>query len=151
MMGPTSTPIVHNAITRPCCSGGYSCISETCASGTSAAPNRPCTMRNATISPRSVANPQATEPSVKPATLIVSTRRNPKREPSQPASGVAIAPTTMYDVSTQAIWSCVACRLPRMCGSATFTIVESIVNSSVHSTVARESISRRSACERNVT
>ncbi len=49
-------------MTRPCCSGGYSCISATCASGTSAAPNRPCTMRKATISPRSVANPQATDP-----------------------------------------------------------------------------------------
>ncbi len=84
-------------------------------------------MRNATISSRSVANPQATEPSVKPITLMVSTRRKPKREPSQPASGVPIALTTMYEVITHAIWSCVACRLPCMCGSATFTIVESIV------------------------
>ncbi len=34
-----------------------------------------------------------------------------------------IAAATMYEVSTQAIWSCVADRLPCMCGSATLAMV----------------------------
>jgi hypothetical protein len=36
-----------------------------------------------------------------------------------------MAEATMYEVSTQVIWSCDACRLPCMCGSATLAIVVS--------------------------
>ncbi len=32
----------------------------------------------------------------------------------------------MYEVITHAIWSCVAEKLPRMCGSATEAMVQSI-------------------------
>ena len=85
----------HSAITRACLSRGNSRSSTTCDSGTSAAPNAPCTMRNTTISVRSVAMPHSTEPRVKPAIAIDSTWRSPKRVASQPASGVAIALMTM--------------------------------------------------------
>ncbi len=42
-----------------------------------------------------VARPQSIEPTVKPTTLASITGRRPKRVPSQPASGVMIALTTM--------------------------------------------------------
>src|SRR5580704_4939395 len=49
----------------------------------------------------------------------------PNRPASQPVSGVMIAAATMYDVTTQAIWSCEQLRLPWICGSATLAIVVS--------------------------
>ena len=36
----------------------------------------------------------------------------PTRPASQPVSGMVIAAATMYEVSTHAIWSCEADRLP---------------------------------------
>ena len=93
--GPTMTPMPHSAITRPCCSRGNSLSSTTCDSGTSAAPNAPCTVRKSTISMRSVAMPHSIDTTVKPAMQTPSTALSPKRVPSQPASGVAIALMTI--------------------------------------------------------
>ncbi len=49
----------------------------------------------------------------------------PNRPASQPVSGVMIAAATMYEVTTQAIWSCEADSEPCMCGRATLVIVVS--------------------------
>ena len=62
---------------------------------------------------------------MKPTTETKNTHLMPKRPASQPVSGVMIAAATMYEVTTQAIWSCEAERLPCMCGSATLAIVVS--------------------------
>ena len=70
--------------------------------------------------------PQSTEATVKPAIDTSRTFLRPKRSVSQPASGVAMPAATMYEVSTQVIWSCEADRLPCMCGSATLAMVPSI-------------------------
>jgi len=51
---------------------------------------------------------------VKPATAQRKTRLRPNRAASQPVGGVMIAAATMYEVSTQLIWSSVAERLPCM-------------------------------------
>ena len=64
MIGPSSTPMVHSAITLPCSSRGYSCISATCASGTNAAPNRPCA-----VDDRCGGLPAPTIPRIDPADL----------------------------------------------------------------------------------
>ena len=60
---------------------------------------------------------------MKPATEIRNTYLMPNRPASQPVSGIVIAAATMYEVSTQAIWSWAADRLPWICGSATLAIV----------------------------
>jgi hypothetical protein len=52
-------------------------------------------------------------------------RLRPNRPASHPVSGVQIAAATMYDVSTQVIWSAEAETLPCMCGKATLAMVES--------------------------
>jgi hypothetical protein len=62
---------------------------------------------------------------VKPITEMMNTRRRPQWPHSQPVSGSAMAEATMYEVSTQVIWSCEACRLPCMCGNATLAMVVS--------------------------
>src|SRR5580704_707889 len=62
---------------------------------------------------------------VNPTTETKKTHLMPNRPASQPVSGVMIAAATMYEVTTQAIWSCEQLRLPWMCGSATLAIVVS--------------------------
>src|SRR5208282_4572365 len=74
---------------------------------------------------RLVAAPHSAEAMVKPTTEEKNTHLMPKRLASQPVSGVMIAAATMYDVTTQAIWSCEHEKLPCMCGSATLAIVVS--------------------------
>src|SRR5579872_161770 len=58
-------------------------------------------------------------------TELKNTHLMPSRPASQPVKGVMIAAATMYDVTTQAIWSCEHEKLPWMCGSATLAIVVS--------------------------
>jgi hypothetical protein len=67
--------------------------------------------------------PHSAEASVKPMIDTRNSGLRPKRSASQPVSGVMIAAATMYEVSTQVIWSCVAERLPCMRGSATLAMV----------------------------
>src|SRR5579862_7245508 len=69
--------------------------------------------------------PHKADASVKPITEIRNTYLMPKRPASQPVSGVMMAAATMYDVTTQAIWSCEQEKLPCMCGNATLAIVVS--------------------------
>src|SRR5580698_4125819 len=72
-----------------------------------------------------VAAPHKAEAIVKPTTEAKKTHLMPSRPASQPVSGVMIAAATMYEVTTQAIWSCEQLRLPWMCGRATLAIVVS--------------------------
>ena len=74
---------------------------------------------------RVVAAPHSAEAMVNPTTEKKNTHLMPSRPASQPVSGVMIAAATMYDVTTQAIWSCEHEKLPWMCGSATLAIVVS--------------------------
>ncbi len=97
-----------------------------CDSGTSAAPKKPCSSRATTICASDSEMPHRIEAIVKPAIETSSTCLSPKRSVSQPASGVAMPAATMYEVSTQVIWSSDADRLPCMCGRATLAMVPSI-------------------------
>jgi hypothetical protein len=116
------------------------CSSTDCDSGTSPAPKMPCSRRKITSSARLVALPHRAEATVKPTTEIKNTYFMPKRPASQPVSGMVIAAATMYEVSTQAIWSWAADRLPWIWGSATLAIVLStpcmIVASMIETVIA---------------
>src|SRR6185312_5017072 len=125
-IGPIITPIPQTAIAEPCFSGGLISSSTACDNGTRAAPHNPWISRASTISPSVPATPHSTEASVKPEIENRNTCLSPKRSVSQPVSGVAMPAATMYEVSTQVIWSCEADRLPCMCGRATLAIVPSI-------------------------
>ena len=108
------TPTPHIAIAWPCFSLGYELSSTACDSGTSEAPNRPWIRRNITISGKVWARPHRTEAPVKPATAIRNSRLRPSRASRKPVTGVAMAAATIYDVSTQLIWSTVADSEPCM-------------------------------------
>ena len=62
---------------------------------------------------------------MKPRIETMNTFLRPKRPASQPVIGVMIAAATIYEVSTQVIWSAEAETLPAMCGRATLAIVVS--------------------------
>src|SRR6185437_5763946 len=125
-IGPIMTPTPQTAIADPCFSGGLISNSTACDRGTSAAPHNPWSKRASTICASDPAIPQSTEASVNPAMENRNTCFIPKRSVSHPDSGVAMPAATMYEVSTQVIWSWEAERLPCMCGSATLAIVPSI-------------------------
>src|SRR5207244_3783331 len=97
--------------------------STDCDSGTSAAPQIPCSTRYTTSWVRLVALPHKAEAMVNPATEIRNTYLMPKCPASQPVSGIMIAAETMYEVRTQATWSCEAESAPWICGRATLAIV----------------------------
>ena len=65
-----------------------------CDSGTSAAPNMPCSRRNSTISSMFWAMPHSMEATVKPVTQIISSFLMPKRLASQPTGAVMTAAAT---------------------------------------------------------
>ena len=65
-----------------------------CDSGTSAAPNMPCTMRKATISSMLWATPHSMEAKVNPVTHVISSFLMPKRAASQPTGAVMTAAAT---------------------------------------------------------
>jgi len=113
-IGPTVTPTPHIAIAEPCFSRGQVSSRTACDSGTSAAPNTPWSSRNSTISVSEPASPHSTEAAVKPTTEARNRRLRPNRAASQPVGGVMIAAATMYEVSTQLIWSWLAETLPCM-------------------------------------
>ena len=66
-----------------------------CDSGTSEAPNTPCSSRNSTIWVMSWASPHITEATVKPAEQMMKVRLRPKRLAIQPTGAVMIAAATM--------------------------------------------------------
>jgi hypothetical protein len=66
-----------------------------CDSGTSPAPNAPCSKRNITIWSRLLASPQSTEANVKPARQAMNNVLRPKRADSQPTGAVMIAAATI--------------------------------------------------------
>jgi hypothetical protein len=69
----------HTAIAEPCFSRGLICIRTTCASGTSAAPNTPCSSRAATISASELDMPQRADATVNPEIDARKTFFCPKR------------------------------------------------------------------------
>ena len=132
--------MTQTAIARPWRSGGLMSSRVACDIGISAAPDNPWTRRASTICGSDCARPHSAEASVKPSIEYRKILRRPKRPASQPESGVMIAAATMYEVSTHDIWSCVAERLPCMCGSATLAIVLSsacMIEASITDSVIR--------------
>src|SRR6185369_12150795 len=97
-----------------------------CESGIMKEPLTPWITRATTSTSSESAAPHSTDAAVKPATAPAKTRLRPKRALMKPLVGITIADATMYEVMTQEIWSCVAEKLPRMCGSATAAMVQSI-------------------------
>ena len=95
-------------------------------SGIRNAPQAPCAIRSRTSAASELAMPQNSENTVKPPTATRNRRRRPSRAASQPVAGSITALATMYEVSTQEIWSWVAEKVPCMCGSATAAMVQSI-------------------------
>ena len=83
-----------------------------CDSGTSAAPNTPCSTRNATICGSDCAAPHIIEATVNPIRHVMNRYFRPNRAASQPTGAVMIAAAVMYEVRTQVISSVVADRLP---------------------------------------
>src|SRR5260370_4975214 len=81
--------------------------------------------RNSTSCGRVGAAPHSSEAMVKPITEETRMRRKPKRTAQKPASGVAIAADTIYEVITQATCSWVEDSEPWMLGSATLAMVPS--------------------------
>ena len=66
-----------------------------CDSGTSAAPNTPCSRRNATISGSVPATPHSIEATVNPIIEIRNSRFRPNRAEIQPTGAVMIAAAVM--------------------------------------------------------
>ena len=97
-----------------------------CDSGIRNAPQAPCPTRSSTSAGSDSAAPQNSENSVNPPTATKNRFLRPMRALSQPVAGSITALATMYEVSTQEIWSWVAENVPCMCGSATAAIVQSI-------------------------
>ena len=94
-IGPTITPIPQIAIAWPCFSRGLMSSRIDCDSGTSAAPNTPCSRRAPTICTSVSASPHSADATVKPAIDTISSRFTLSRSDSQPVSGVAIAAATI--------------------------------------------------------
>src|SRR5258705_1893323 len=97
-----------------------------CDTDTRKAPHMPWSTRATTSAASESAAPHIIEASTKPATAVAKRRLRPKRAERKFAVGIMTAEATMYEVITHAIWSCVAEKLPRMCGSATEAMVQSI-------------------------
>src|SRR5215467_13516521 len=74
-------------------------------------------MRAMTSASRLLAMPHRKEAVVKPSTVKNMVLRQPSRLASQPVMGVAMAVATRFSVTTQAISSCVAEKVPRICGN----------------------------------
>ena len=64
-------------------------------SGTSAAPNTPCSRRKSTISVSDCATPHSIEATVKPTRQVMNRFLRPKRAASQPTGAVMMAAATM--------------------------------------------------------
>ena len=94
-IGPTMMPAPQIAIAWPTFSSGLMSSSTACDSGTSAAPNTPCSSRAATMPPSEVDRPHKADATVKPITDTMNTLRRPQRAHSQPVSGSAMAEATM--------------------------------------------------------
>src|SRR5262249_35287003 len=94
------------------------------------APLIPWITRARTSMVSELAAPHMAEAPVNPATAHTNRRLRPNRALNHPAVGIMIAEATMYEVMTQATWSCVAEKVPCMCGSATAAMVQSMEYSS---------------------
>ena len=106
------------------------------------APNRPWATRARISVSRLLAIPHRKEETVKPSTVKNIRLRQPSRLASQPVIGVATAVATRFSVITQEISSCVAEKVPRICGSTRLASVMVMPNSMLDSCT----ISRMSHC-----
>ena len=113
-----------------------------CPIGMIGAPNRPWAMRARISVSRLLAIPHRKEETVKPSTVKNIVLRQPSRLASHPVIGVAMAVATRFSVTTQEISSCVAEKVPRICGSTRLASVMVMPNSMLDSCT----ISRMSHC-----
>ena len=101
-------------------------VASTC--GAMAAAAVPCTTRAAISSAPVPDTPAARLASPNTATPARNTRLRPIRSPRFPAMISAAAKASMYADTTHSSWVALACRSRRMVGSATLTIVTSIMS-----------------------
>jgi hypothetical protein len=113
-----------------------------CPIGMIGAPNRPCAMRARISASRLLDMPHMKDDTVKPSTVKNIVLRQPTRLASHPVMGVPMAVATRLSVTTQAISSCVAEKVPRICGSTRLASVTVMPNSMFDSCT----ISRTSHC-----
>jgi hypothetical protein len=83
------------AIALPRFSGSKLSTIVACESGTTLAPNAPCSRRNMTICSNECACPQSMDETTKPATLTVRTRFRPNRSARKPLMGMTMASATI--------------------------------------------------------
>ncbi len=112
-MGASITPPDQTAMTHPCSDFANDRSRMGMQMGGIGPPNNPCMARQNTTSSRLSANPSIDDATVNPITEQISTRLWPKRMPSHPAVGIAIAVHTRLAVRTQDISSRPAERSPR--------------------------------------
>ena len=93
--GPSTAPAPQTAMAWPWRSGGLMSSRTAWDNGISAAPNRPCSRRNSTISTRLPAIPHSIDATVKPMIETISTIFRPIRSVRKPVSGVMIVEATM--------------------------------------------------------
>ena len=103
-------------------------VASTC--GAMAAAAAPCTTRAAISSAPDPDRPAARLATPNTATPHRKTFLRPNRSPRFPAMISAAANASMYPETTHSSWVALACRSRRMVGSATLTIVTSIMSMS---------------------
>ena len=140
--GPNTAPMPHITIAAGCRCLGKVASRMAWPSGMIGAPKAPCPTRARIRVSRLPAKPHSNEVTVKPSTVKNIRLRQPTRLDSQPVIGVATAVATRLSVITQEISSCVADRLPRICGSTRLAKVMVMPNSMLASCT----INRMSHC-----
>ena len=140
--GPNTAPMPHITMAVGCRCLGKVASRMAWPSGMIGAPNAPCATRARISVSRLPAKPHSSEVIVKPSTVKNIRLRQPSRLASHPVIGVATAVATRLSVITQEISSCVADRLPRICGSTRLAMVMVMPNSML----ASWTINRMSHC-----
>src|SRR5262245_26202214 len=140
--GPNTAPMPHITMAAGCRWRGKVASRIAWPSGMMGAPKQPWAMRAKIKVSRLPARPHSRDDTVKPSTVKNIRLRQPSRLDSQPVIGVATAVATRLSVITHEISSCVAERLPRICGSTRLASVMVMPNSMLASCT----INRMSHC-----
>jgi hypothetical protein len=127
--GPNTAPTPHIISAAGCRCGGKVASKTAWPIGMIGPPKKPWATRARISVSRLLASPHRNEDTVKPSTVKNIRLRQPSRLDSQPVIGVAIAVATRFSVITQEISSCVAEKVPRICGSTRLASVMVMPNS----------------------
>src|SRR5436190_11371121 len=131
--GPNTAPTPHMTSANGCRWRGKVASRMAWPIGMIGAPNIPWATRARMSVSKLLAIPHRKEETVNPSTVPNIRLRQPSRLDSQPVIGVATAVATRFSVITQEISSCVADRVPRICGSTRLANVMVMPNSMLES------------------